>query len=488
MIDSDLMATSSAGDRPRAVQRRSRRRFLAAASVATLAALLPKSGFPASRRFIIIGAGLSGLAAARLLESLGNEVLVFESRARVGGRVWSLEQVPGVPEGGANTIGPNYGRTIAAAKRAGLELLAQPRGAGFGLLIDGQVVDRNAWAMSPLNTLSPDLRELTPDRLAGVLMGENPLASSTQWLDEIASQSDQPAAAFFRGHGLDARALQWIEANNSYGNRLEDTSLLGLYAASAGIRRAMAWRLPALETAGGNARIPEGMAAALKSPVQTATRIEAVIQRADGVQVVTEAGRNFAADAVICTLPLPALASLRFEPGLGSSWRAAMARIEYHKVTQLHLLAAEPFWEETGQPASWWTNGPLGRIFARTRPNPAGSYNMTVWINGDDCDPFDAMTEAGAAEAIAAELVRSIPGARGRVDPAALVRWAPDQDNGGAWALWPPGGIHRLHATVRRPHDRVFFAGEHTGQSYSGMEAAMESAERAVLEALRRLA
>ena len=90
--------------------------------------------------------------------------------------------------------------------------------------------------------------------------------------------------------------------------------------------------------------------------------------------------------------------------------------------------------------------------------------------------------------AISAELQRAIPAARGKVEPAALVRWATDPDSGGAWALWPPGRVHELHAAVRQPHDRVFFAGEHTGKAYSGMEAALESVERAVLEALRRLA
>ena len=468
--------------------RYSRRGLLAAASAATLAALLPGSALSGQRRFIVIGAGLSGLAASDLLESLGHEVLVFESRDRIGGRVWSLDQLPGSPEAGANTIGPNYGRTIAAARRHGLELLAQPRGAGLGLLVDGQVVDRAGWSESEFNTLPEELREITPDRLGSVLLGDNPLTTSTQWLESRMSELDQSAAEFYRARGLDERALQWIDANNSYGNRLADTSVLGLQAASAGIRRAIAWRQPALETAGGNRRIPEAMAAALKAPVQLGTRIDEVIQGPDSVQVVTSAGRRFAADAVICTLPLPVLNGMRFEPGLDAVWRSALGAIEYHKVTQLHLFAAEPFWEETGQPASWWTNGPLGRIFTRTRPNVAGSYNMTVWINGDACDPFDAMGEGAAMEAISAELERTIPGARAAVEPGALVRWAREPDSGGAWALWPPGRVHELTTAVRRPQDRVFFAGEHTGMAYSGMEAALESAERAVLEALRRLA
>ena len=37
---------------------------------------------------IVIGAGLSGLVAARELETGGRSVLVLEARDRIGGRVW----------------------------------------------------------------------------------------------------------------------------------------------------------------------------------------------------------------------------------------------------------------------------------------------------------------------------------------------------------------------------------------------------------------
>ena len=40
---------------------------------------------------------------------------------------------------------------------------------------------------------------------------------------------------------------------------------------------------------------------------------------------------------------------------------------------------------------------------------------------------------------------------------------------------------------IRAPAGRLFFAGEHTAEAYRGMEAAMESGERAALEIMRAL-
>ncbi|GIR71713.1 MAG: hypothetical protein CM15mP74_29640 [Halieaceae bacterium] len=57
------------------------------------------------------GCGLSGLNAALILERWGYEVEVVEARDRVGGRLWTLDHVPGSPEGGGNVIGANYGRS-----------------------------------------------------------------------------------------------------------------------------------------------------------------------------------------------------------------------------------------------------------------------------------------------------------------------------------------------------------------------------------------
>src|SRR4051812_12413792 len=70
---------------------------------------------------VVIGAGASGLAAARLLADAGRRVIVLEARTRIGGRVWTDRAFAAIPvERGAEFIHGEQADTWALVRQAGL--------------------------------------------------------------------------------------------------------------------------------------------------------------------------------------------------------------------------------------------------------------------------------------------------------------------------------------------------------------------------------
>ena len=66
---------------------------------------------------VIVGAGLSGLAAARRLTAAGRNVVVLEARDRPGGRVVNVDSLSGNLhfDGGAEFVGPTQNHIQALA-------------------------------------------------------------------------------------------------------------------------------------------------------------------------------------------------------------------------------------------------------------------------------------------------------------------------------------------------------------------------------------
>ena len=111
------------------------------------------------RSVVVVGAGLSGLNAALILERWGFEVRVVEARERVGGRLWTLDHLPGSPEGGGNVMGSNYGRVFKMAHDLKVPLRSPPRTLPSDYFVGATRIPRDDWASACLLYTSPSPRD-----------------------------------------------------------------------------------------------------------------------------------------------------------------------------------------------------------------------------------------------------------------------------------------------------------------------------------------
>ena len=473
---------------PARAARVSRRSFLGLAGGALAATAAPRAACAAAPPdVIVIGAGLAGLHAALLLEEQGANVRVLEGSGRIGGRMYTLDDVPTAPEAGGTQVGQLYARVIDTAKRLGVGLVETPPGArfqGFAIHVNGALVSPAQWAASPANRLAEAERATPPFGLLPSYLGRsNPLKTLDDWRKPEFARLDVPAYELLKANGASPEALRLMGCNLN-ANTLPELSALGLMRSVAIV---MAGPQPSrqFEIQGGSTRLPEAMAKALKGGVDLGQRVSAIRSSAQGVEVRTADGRRHRARFAVVTIPFPVLRDVALDPAPPALQAEAIRTLNYTRITQVHLSAKRPFWED-GLPASMWTDTALGRLFALgTTQN--GGHGLVVWVTGPNADALDALPEADVAAWVKAELKRLRPSTHGEFDVHRVVSWQKNPFNRGAYYHWGPGQVSRLSSHVSTPLGRVHFAGEHTAKLMSGMEGAMESGERAALEILETL-
>lgn len=451
-----------------------RRAVIGGGSAAVLAAAAPRIAWGATQAdVVVIGAGLSGLVAATLLEGAGAKVVVVEAERRVGGRMHTLDDVAGRPEAGGIQIGQNYVRLAAHAARCGIALVpggAESRDALYR--IGGVSVAARGWASSSTNRLTGAERAVAPVALATSYWAKLPvLATPDDWLSADFAALDIPYADALARVGASAEAGRLIGANLN-GNSLATLSQvhvmrsLAIFRAGAGASRLVA---------GGSQRLPEAMAARLAGPVRLGTRVRAIRVEEGSVTVDLATGPPIRARHAICTIPFAAMRSLPVVGTIAPAIRRAIPVLGYTRATFAYLAAKRAFWKEDGLPPTLWTDEALlGRVFVLGDDPPM----LKTFVTGAGADATDALSDEVAGAKIIAAIEAARPSAKGQLTLMRRFSWQRASSARGIYNHIGTGQAKLLADAVQSEGAHLHFAGEHLARSTSGMQGAIESGER----------
>lgn len=432
---------------------------------------------------LVLGAGLSGLYAALLLERAGVMVTVLEGRDRVGGRVQTLDGLPGKPEAGAEVFSKKYSRLLKLAERYKVPLEPLPKPSPEVLFhVNGQSVLPKQWASSQANRLAKLEKQIPPPALMKhYLRPHNPLKTPTDWIAHKYRDLDISLKDFLLAQGASEEALRLMDIFPPTMNSIATTSALwGLKNDQIAQDRGSP-----LQVIGGNSRLPEKLAAALSSPIHLHKVIEEVRSNDTGVTVNCADGSSFDADYALLTLPFSVLRQIKIDPPLKGNQKEAVEKLPYTKITKVHFSVQGSFWKDDGYPLQMWTDSLLEQIFP-VKDETGRVQGFVAWANGDNADKLARLSKQEVEHTVKAQLQQIRPAMAENVEFNRIITWGSDPFSLGAYSHFAPGQIRQWADEMVRPWHRIHFAGEHTAVAAAGMEAALESAERAVQELLYR--
>ncbi|MHC2998838.1 flavin monoamine oxidase family protein [Microbacterium sp. HJ5] len=298
---------------------------------------------------IVVGAGVAGLTAARLLASEGRDVVVLEARDRVGGRVVTDRRY-GIPtDMGASWIHGITGSPVAAAAEAfGMRTAEftvggyQPDGRPIayygpdGTRLDDAAAQRyiddihtvDATLLDVISDSAPDAsyRDVTEEALA-----------AQGWDDERTQRVRE-----YLEHRSEEQYGAWIEDLAAHG--LDDDFIEG----------------DEVVFPDGYDRLPRRLAEGLD--IRLIHVVSRVSWGGDGVVVTTDFG-SFSADDIVITVPVGVLQSDGFvlDPPLPASHAEPLGRLRMNAFEKVFLGFRTKFWDDDvyairqqGPEGRWW--------------------------------------------------------------------------------------------------------------------------------------
>ncbi|HYS69593.1 MAG TPA: NAD(P)/FAD-dependent oxidoreductase [Gemmatimonadaceae bacterium] len=404
---------------------------------------------------VIVGAGVAGLAAMRLLEDQGIRTLVFEARDRIGGRIFTLhdDRLPHAIELGAEFIHGSAEETVRIVRSARIAAFAI-EGIRWRLR-GGKLIHVDMW-----DSIHAVMRHLKAD------------GPDESFADFLARSPGGPSAGDAR-----AFALQFVEGFHAADPRLISAKALacgGSPSEDPDEQRQM--RMP-----GGYVAVPDWLARGAKYRIVTETVVER-IEWEQGSVAVSARGRQGAltirARAAIVTVPLGVLlaangddGAIQFSPSLPMVEKMR-TRLTMGCVTRVVLLFRERWWTEKLSAApSEGALDSMSYLFGGAADfpvcwtlHPAHLQALVAWAGGPTGARLSGLTFDGRRDRALAAVAKNFGVTRRRVESQLVDCWSHDWDTDpfsrGAYSYPMVGGAGAAKQLARPIEKTVWLAGE----------------------------
>jgi len=449
----------------------SRREFLKQTSVIAAGAILYKNSFAvnllARPKVIILGAGLSGLAAGKMLTENGADVTILEARNRIGGRVFSHTIDSGdklVIELGGEWIGRSHERILELCKELNLELINNEF--DDRLIYDNKFFQPGEWDYSPewkekFSKILIDYQTMTEDR--------KKILDKMDWW------------RFLMNNDISQRDLDIREYSDStdFG---ESIRFVSAYAALAEYAESDENNEMDLKLKGGNLEIAKALAdkTGLKK-IMLNNKVSSV-NYGSNIKITCTNGESYECDKLICSLPTYSVSKINWSPVLPSSKIAAVNALQYSRINKSATLFKERFWKD--EAFSILTDTFSHYFYHASKQQNTSKGVLISYTIGDNADILSRLEKEERENVVAESLKIAFGDVRHLMEDNINYYWGADEYSKGAYALYGKGQWFDVMPVLKEKVGNIYFSGEHVADWQGFMEGAIVSGEEAAKEIL----